>query len=80
MKKDFGVGRDHDYCLTVPRLLYPRLSFLPASESEEQHKDLTLEGKVLYASRCMTLDKLCHSLQVNEGMTRELTACYTAKP
>lgn len=56
------------------------LSFLPASESEEQHKDLTLEGKVLYSSRCMTLNKLCHSLQVNEGRTRELTAYYTSKP
>lgn len=50
------------------------LCFLPASESEEQHKDLALEGKVLYSSRCMTLDKLCHSPQVNEGRTRELTA------
>lgn len=51
------------------------LSFLPESESEEQHKDLALEGKVLYSSRCMTLDKLCHSLQVNEGRTRE-PHCY----
>lgn len=55
------------------------LSFLPASESEEQHKDLTLEGKVLCSSRCMTLNKLCHSLQVNEGRTRELTAYYTSE-
>lgn len=74
MEKDFGggAGTMTIYCLIVLHILYlslPLLSFWVWIWGARQ--DLALEGKVLYFSRCMTLDKLHHSLQLHGVRTRE---------
>lgn len=73
MKKEFRGGQGlytiASYFFTHSTSLC--LFCLPGTESEVQYKDLTLEGKVLWLSRYMTLDKLHYHLQLNGDRTRE---------